>query len=122
MATEEVGNEHIEVDLDAIFTFESEDTRKSGLTPESIKEKFDYEIRMHRLDSSIVIQAPTWKMRDELDIEHFYDEFFRNPSNANRDFGANPIDAVSPAIPHHKFIDMSFEKLKDTNHPIVKRL
>jgi len=120
MATEKVNTQNVDIDLDAIFTFDTDDSRRSGLTPESIKEKFDYDIKMHRLDSSIVIQAPTWKMRDELNIENFYDEFFRNPSNANRDFGANPIDAVSPAIPHHKFIDQSFIRLKDVKHPIVK--
>ena len=120
MAVEKVDKDSIDIDLEAIFTFETENSAKSGLTPESIHEKFDYDIKMHRLDSSIVIQAPTWKMRDELSIENFYDEFYRNPSNANRDFGANPIDAVSPAIPHHRFIDLAFEKLSDVKHPILK--
>ena len=112
--------EKIEVDLDAIFTFDDDTDKENRVSVDFIKERYDYEIKMFQHGKSIVIQAPTWKMRGQQTIEQYMDEFIKNPSNANRDFAANPIDAVSPAIEHRKFIDRTFERRKDFKHPIIK--
>tara|TARA_Y100000817_G_scaffold74932_1_gene57536 strand:+ start:951 stop:1970 length:1020 start_codon:yes stop_codon:yes gene_type:complete len=110
----------IDFDIDAIFTFDDKSEGDDRVSHDFIKEKYDYEIKMFRQGKSIVIQAPTWKMRKQQSIEHYIDEFIKNPSNANRDFAANPIDAVSPAIEHRQYIDRIFEKNKDFKHPIIK--
>ena len=83
-----------------LFTLEEEETTKD-LNENFLKDTYDYDIRFFIHEKSLVIQAPTWRMRDNQSIETYFDEFRRNPANATRDFGANPIDAVQPAI-HNK--------------------
>ena len=103
-----------------IFDFEEEGLNRKGLDADFIKETYDYETRFFVWDKSIAIQSPTWNMRDGQEIETYLDEFRRNPANATRDFGANPIDAVNPAIENKDFIDLAFERLKDVRHPIIR--
>ena len=96
-----------------IFDFEEEGLNRKGLDADFIKETYDYETRFFVWDKSLAIQSPTWNMRDGQEIETYLDEFRRNPANATRDFGANPIDAVNPAIENKDFIDLAFEKKKE---------
>ena len=105
---------------ESIFSLEQDYSSRTSLNPDFVKEKYDYDVRMFKFDKSLAIQAPTWRMRDTQTIESYMDEFLRNPALATRDFGANPIDAVAPAIEHSEFIEKSFEKLKDFKHPIIK--
>ena len=106
--------------LQDIFDFEEDESSKKGLDIKFIKETYDYETRFFVWDKSLAIQSPTWNMRDGQEIETYLDEFRRNPANATRDFGANPIDAVNPAIENKDFIDLAFEKKKEVKHPILK--
>lgn len=106
--------------LQDIFDFEEDESSKKGLDVKFIKETYDYETRFFIWDKSLAIQSPTWNMRDGQEIETYLDEFRRNPANATRDFGANPIDAVNPAIENKDFIDLAFEKKKEIKHPILK--
>lgn len=101
-----------------LFTLEEEELTKE-FNENFLKDTYDYEIRFFIHDKSLVIQAPTWKMRDSQSIETYLDEFRRNPSNATRDFGANPIDAVQPAIHNKDYIDLAFEKMSKYNHPVI---
>ena len=103
-----------------IFDFEEDESSKRGLNVDFLKETYDYETRFFIWEKSLAIQSPTWNMRDGQEIETYLDEFRRNPANATRDFGANPIDAVNPAIESKDFIDLSFKTLKDVKHPIIK--
>ena len=103
-----------------IFDFEEDESSKRRLNVDFLKETYDYETRFFIWDKSLAIQSPTWKMRDGQEIETYLDEFRRNPANATRDFGANPIDAVNPAIENKDFIDLAFERYKDVKHPIIK--
>ena len=88
-----------------IFDFEEDESSKRGLNVDFLKETYDYETRFFIWEKSLAIQSPTWNMRDGQEIETYLDEFRRNPANATRDFGANPIDAVNPAIENKSFID-----------------
>ena len=58
-----------------IFTLEEdEDNRK--LDEDLLKEIYDYNIRFFLfMKKSLVIQAPTWRMRDGQEIETYFDEF-----------------------------------------------
>lgn len=103
-----------------LFTFDPVETERSKLESGFLQERYDYDIRMYKDGKSLVVQAPTWRMRNNQTIDNYIDEFIKNPSNATRDFGANPIDAVSPAIEHRSFIDKAFEKLEKTKHPIKR--
>ena len=103
-----------------IFDFEEEESNKKGLEADFIKETYDYKTRFFIWDKSLAIQSPTWNMRDGQEIETYLDEFRRNPANATRDFGANPIDAVNPAIENKDYIDLAFERMKNVRHPILK--
>jgi len=103
-----------------IFDFEEDESSKKRLNVDFLKETYDYETRFFIWEKSLAIQSPTWNMRDGQEIETYLDEFRRNPANATRDFGANPIDAVNPAIESKNFIDLSFKTLKDVKHPIIK--
>jgi hypothetical protein len=100
-----------------IFSLE-EESGKVKFNEKFLKDTYDYDIRFFIHDKSLVIQAPTWKMRNGQTIETYFDEFRRNPANATRDFGANPIDAVQPAIHNKDYIDLAFERLKNYTHPI----
>ena len=100
-----------------LFSLEAEENTKE-INEKFLKDTYDYDIRFFIHEKSLVIQAPTWRMRDSQSIDTYFDEFRRNPANATRDFGANPIDAVQPAIHNKDYIDLAFEKLKDYKHPI----
>ena len=103
-----------------IFDFEEDESSKNKLNLEFLKETYDYDTRFYVWGKSLAIQATTWNMRDGQNIETYLDEFRRNPANATRDFGANPIDAVNPAIENKDYIDLAFEKQKNVKHPILK--
>ena len=103
-----------------IFDFEEDEDSRKGLNLEFLKETYDYETRFFIWGKSLAMQSPTWNMRDGQEIETYLDEFRRNPANATRDFGANPIDAVNPAIENKSYIDMAFEKFKDVTIRILK--
>ena len=109
-----------EVLSEDLFDFEEDESSKKSLNVDLLKETYDYETRFFIWDKSLAIQSPTWNMRDGQEIETYLDEFRRNPANATRDFGANPIDAVNPAIENKDFIDLAFERKKDTKHPILR--
>jgi hypothetical protein len=109
-----------EVLSEDLFDFEEDESSKKSLNVDFLKETYDYETRFFIWDKSLAIQSPTWNMRDGQEIETYLDEFRRNPANATRDFGANPIDAVNPAIENKDFIDLAFERKKDTKHPILR--
>ena len=108
-------NQNFKEDL---FSLETDDEKKD-FNEDFLKETYDYDIRFFIYEKSLVIQAPTWRMRDSQTIDTQFDEFRRNTANATRDFGANPIDAVQPAIHNKDYIDLAFEKLQDYKHPII---
>ena len=89
-----MGSETIE---EPLFTFDPAETERSKLESGFLQEKYDYEIRMYKDGKSLVVQAPTWRMRNNQSIDNYIDEFIKNPSNATRDFGANPnLSLVNP--------------------------
>ena len=103
-----------------IFDFEEDESSKKGFDLNFLKETYDYDTRFYVWGKSLAIQATTWNMRDGQNIETYLDEFRRNPANATRDFGANPIDAVNPAIENKDYIDLAFERQKKVKHPVLK--
>ena len=113
MKSEEVLNQDL-------FDFEDDESSRKNINLQFLKDSYDYETRFFIWGKSLAIQSPTWRMRDGQEIETYLDEFRRNPANATRDFGANPIDAVNPAIENKDFIDYAFEKFKNVKHPILK--
>ena len=108
-------NQNFKEDL---FSLETDDEKKD-FNEDFLKETYDYDIRFFIYEKSLVIQAPTWRMRDSQTIDTYFDEFRRNPANATRDFGANPIDAVQPAIHNKDYIDLAFERMENYIHPII---
>ena len=54
-----------------IFSLE-EDSGKVEFNEEFLRDTYDYEVRFFIHDKSLVIQAPTWKMRDGQTIETYF--------------------------------------------------
>ena len=70
---------------DPLFTFDEVETERSKLESGFLQERYDYNIRMYKDGKSLVVQAPTWRMRNNQTIDNYIDEFIKNPSNATRD-------------------------------------
>ena len=65
-----------------LFSLEAEENTKE-INEKFLKDTYDYDIRFFIHEKSLVIQAPTWRMRDSQSIDTYFDEFRRNSGNCD---------------------------------------
>lgn len=69
-------------------------------------------LRIWRLGSSLIAHGPTWAFKPGSTQEDYADEFSKNESKAQRDFGAQPPKTVQSALHNKQMVELLANKTR----------